>query len=62
MNKILKQLFCNHDYRIPKELDDEEDRNKLVAELKQGEMISFSRLHRCTKCNKERIIGSGLIS
>lgn len=44
---------------MPPEFDDEDERNKLVSELKEGESISFSRIHRCTKCGKEKMIGSG---
>lgn len=57
----LKQIFCKHEYRIPKEYDDHEERARLVGGLKDGEIISFSRLHRCKKCGKERMIGSGII-
>jgi hypothetical protein len=63
LNKLsiwLQQLFCNHNYKIPPEYDDQEERDTLVRELKQGESIAFSRLHRCEKCNKEKMIGSGM--
>jgi len=59
--KKLEQLFCNHDYMIPTEYDDEKERDRLVANLGDGESIAFVRLHRCTKCGKEKMIGSGLI-
>lgn len=58
-NKKIQQFFCRHNYEIPKEYDDYEERNRLVSELKEGESISFSRIHRCTKCSKEKMIGSG---
>ena len=61
MIQRLKQFFCKHNYRIPKEYDDQEERDRLVSELKEGESIAFSRLHRCKKCGKERMIGSGII-
>lgn len=61
MIQKLKQIFCKHEYRIPKEYDDQEERDRLVSELKDGDMIAFSRLHRCKKCGKERMIGSGMI-
>ena len=61
MTQILKQFFCKHEYRIPKEYDDQEERDRLVSELGEGEMIDFSRLHRCKKCGKERMISSGMI-
>ena len=53
------ELFCNHDYQIIPEYDDAEERDNLVFELKKGESISFSRLHRCNKCRKEIMLGSG---
>ncbi len=56
----IKQLFCIHKYIIMPEYDDEEERNKLISELREGESIAFSRRHKCKKCNKERMIGSGL--
>ena len=61
MIQRLKQIFCKHNYRIPKEYDDREERNRLVSELKEDESIAFSRLHRCKKCGKELMIGSGMI-
>lgn len=61
MIQLLKRIFCKHEYRIPKEYNDQDERDKLVSELKEGEMIAFSRLHRCKKCGKERMIGSGMI-
>lgn len=61
MIQKLKQIFCKHEYRIPKEYDDQEERDRLVSELKEGEMIAFSRLHCCKKCGKERMIGSGMM-
>ena len=60
LKQFLKQLFCIHKYRIPKEHDDQEERNKLIGELEEGESIAFSRLHRCLKCKKETMIGSGM--
>ena len=60
LSKWLQQLFCNHKYSIPTEYDDQEERDKLVSELKKGESIAFSLLHRCEKCNKEQVIGSGM--
>lgn len=63
MKSKIKKLFCvQHDYSIPEELDDKEERSRLVLELKPGESISFSRLHRCKKCGKEKMLGSGMIS
>lgn len=61
MIKILNQFFCVHDYRIPKEYDDQEERDRLTSELREGQSMSFIRLHRCTKCGKEKMIGSGMI-
>ena len=60
MIEKLKQIFCNHNYRIIPEFNDKEERNKLVSELKKGESIAFSRLHKCKKCSKEKMIGSGM--
>ena len=57
----LKQIFCIHNYKIMSKHDDQEERDRLVSELKEGEMIAFSRLHKCNKCNKEKMIGSGLM-
>jgi hypothetical protein len=54
-----QHFFCSHKYKITKEHDDKEERNKLVNELKAGKSISFSRLHRCEKCDKEIMISSG---
>ena len=61
MIKILKQIFCKHNYRIPQEYDDREERDRLVRELEKGETIVFSRLHRCTNCGKERMMGTGMM-
>ena len=61
MIQKLKQVFCKHKYRILKEHDDQEERYRLIFGLKEDEMISFSRPHRCKKCGKERMIGSGMI-
>ena len=61
MIKKLKQLFCKHAYTIMPEFDDEEERNKIIMNLKKGESIAFSRRHKCPKCDKERMIGSGII-
>lgn len=61
MKQRLKQIFCKHNYIIPKEYDDQEERDRLVIQLQEDEMIAFSRLHRCKKCGKERMIGSGMI-
>ena len=43
------------------EFDDQEDRDRLVRELKEGESIAFSRMHECKKCYKQQMIGSGLM-
>lgn len=59
MIRKIREFFCKHDYIIMKEFDDDEERNKLVCELKSGEKIAFSRLHKCKKCFKETMIGSG---
>jgi len=61
MIQRLKQLFCKHNYRIPKEYDDQYERDRLISKLKEGEMIAFSRIHRCKKCGKEQMISSGMI-
>ena len=62
MIEKLKQTFCIHDYRMMPKFDDQEERARLVSELKEGEMIAFSRMHKCKKCNKERMLGSGLLT
>ena len=54
----LKQFFCKHDYK--QEINDQKERNRLVDKLKDGESISFIRLHKCKKCNKQQMIGSGI--
>lgn len=58
-----KRLFCRHNYIIPAEYDDIEERERLIANIKSelGEGIEFIRPHRCTKCGKEKNIGSGII-
>jgi len=61
MIEKLKQTFCIHDYRMMPKFDDQEERDRLISELKEGEMIAFSRIHKCKKCNKERILGSGMM-
>jgi hypothetical protein len=51
--KWIKQLFCRHNYI---RLDDDES-----PETKYGEMVNMIRLHKCNKCGKEKMIGSGWI-
>jgi hypothetical protein len=48
----LKQFFCVHDFRIPKKYYDAKTRIKLINENGCG----FSRIHKCIKCGKEKII------
>lgn len=59
--KKIKQFFCIHNYKIVKEHDDLEERNSIVEKLREGEMVVFLRLHRCTKCGKEKVIGNGIV-
>jgi hypothetical protein len=61
MIEYIKQIFCIHNYYIPTEYDDKEERQKIKSELKKGEGTNFIRLHRCKKCGNEKMIGSGII-
>ena len=40
MKQRLKQVFCKHNYRIPKEYDDQEERDRLVCFTTYWYMVS----------------------
>lgn len=48
---IIKQFFCRHNYEL---VDDETFQSPT-----NGEWINYIRLHKCPKCSKEEMIGSG---
>ena len=56
---ILKQITCKHNYiKQPDLVLDKCLRN----DKSKGTSYSYSRLHVCKKCGKEKIIGSGQIN
>jgi hypothetical protein len=65
-NKIyifFKQLFCRHDYI--KVRDDKQDKwvRESERQLNNGEISSYcySAQHKCSKCDKETYLSSGMI-
>ena len=54
MFTYIKQLFCKHDYE---QIDFTPD-----PIPREGEICNSIRLHRCKKCGKEQLLGSGWYS
>ena len=44
MKRFIQQLLCNHRYEIIPEYDDHEERQKIIDNLKDGEMWCFQQI------------------
>jgi hypothetical protein len=47
----IKQFFCKHNWK--------NINNEPCIQLTDCDMYSLSKLHKCEKCDKEQLLGSG---
>lgn len=50
---FFRQLFCTHKFQLTYP-------GEIFPSPEPGETLSFSREHICHKCDKNRVIGSGI--
>ena len=53
MKTWLKKLFCRHKW--------EDISGQPIPDNVDGDILICSRLHKCSKCETERMLGSGLM-